>query len=227
MKVFFSIMLALLLCSCGHRYLLTKELVQEYNKRATQKMDTLIVEHQQCTGCAAFQIVQGRINVPPDVSGNSVNATDKNINVCGNFPVDLADHDGATRNSAFAYRLIGKVIKAEPGNNNSSTPLFYVDRWERFSFDKEQWMSKDNRNSYSQRPKMITGIMRNVLFEGQPVASIVNLLGEPDQKEKNKIRYHIDDEPAAGEESASSTNFTILFGEDSAVITKSVTTEWR
>ena len=218
MKVTISILLSLFLCSCGHRYLLTKEIVQDYNKRTDQKTDTLIVARQECTGCSDYQIMQGKLTIPADVSNSSVPSPHENIKVCGNFPVDLVDH-------GFAYRLFGKMIKAEPGNNNSQIPLFYVDHSERFSFQKEGWMSKDSRNAYMERPNMITGIIRNILFEGQPVGSVVNLLGEPDQKEKNKIRYHIDDKRGAGEEPASTTNLTILFGEDSAILSKTVTTE--
>ena len=225
MKKYISILGVLFLCSCGHRYLLTKEVVQDYNKRTNQKSDTLIVALQGCAVCGDYQIIQGKITIPTDISNNTALSGDKGINVCGNFPVDLADHGGSADKPEFAYRMIGKVIKTDNGNSNVPLPLFYVDHWERFSFQKESWMSKDTHNSYTERSNMINGIIRNILFEGQPVASIVNLLGEPDQREKNKVRYHIADRAGAGEDPGTTTNLTILVAEDSLILSKALTTE--
>ena len=225
MKNKISILLLLFLSSCGHRYLLTKELVEDYNKRTNQKFDTLIVMPQVCSGCGDYQIIQGKINIPADISNNSTLTADKGIKICGNFPVDLADHDGSAAKSEFAYRMIGKVIKADGGN--ASLPLFYVDHSERFSFKKETWMSKDNHSTYTERLNMINGIIRNILFEGQPIGSIVNLLGEPDQREKNKVRYHIADRAGAGEDPGTTTNLIIIVAEDSTILSKALSTEQK
>jgi len=222
MKKNISILLALFLCSCGHRYLLTKEIQQDYNKRANEKSDVLIVVHQDCAACGDYQIVQGKITLPTDLANNPALSSDKGINICGNFPVDLANHE-----PEFAYRMVGKVIKADNSNSNVSLPLFYVDHSERFAFKKESWMSKNSHNAYTARPNMINGIIRNILFEGQPVASVVNLLGEPEQKEKNKVVYHIADRAGNGEDPGTTTNLTIIVAEDSVILSKAVTTEQK
>ena len=197
-------LIAISLLSCGHRYELSKELVQEYNKRTSQKSDVLVVASHNCNPCSEYSILQGKMTFAVEPGGKADSLSVHDLKVCGNFPADL-NNDPNT-----AYRIVGKTIKAGSGDGAAAVPVFYIDRWESFDFSKDGWQKKDQKGIYSERAKMVNGINRFALFDGQTVSAITDLLGNPDIAEKNKLTYVVADVKASGFDPAYSTTLNIL-----------------
>ena len=210
--------------SCGHSYETSKELDNEFNKRADKKNDTLIVGHDECTECLELYISQGKLTIPNDIKLNLNFFSGKDLNVCGNFPKDLIDNSAFNFDPNLSFRIIGKVIKADTTNGIGSVPLFYVDSWKQFHFDKVAWQTKGDLNLYPERPKIVDGIIENLMFVGQHISTITNFLGEPNQKEQNEITYNIDTKYGSDIDPVSSTYLTINFDKDSIIISKALTT---
>jgi len=218
------ILFVLFLISCGHKYETSKELEKEFEKRVNQKSDTLIVGHDECTECLDLYISQGKLTIPNDVKLNSSFFSDRDFNVCGKFPMDLIDNSTFNFDPYLSFKIIGKVIKADTTNGIGSVPLFYVDSWTKFHFDKASWQKKGDLNLYPQRPKMVDGVVENLIFAGQHISTITNFLGEPDQKEQNKITYDIDTKYGSDIDPVSSTYLTIVFNKDSIITNKTLNT---
>jgi hypothetical protein len=208
-------LIAISLLSCGHHYELSKDLVKEYDKRASQKSDVLVVASHNCNPCSEYSILQGKISFAAEPGGRADSLSVHDIKICGNFPADL-NNDPNT-----AYRISGKTIKA--GSGDGAIPVFYVERWESFDFSKEGWQKKDEKGIYAERPKMINDINRFGLFDGQPVSAITNLLGPPDNAEKNKLTWLVADVKASGFDPAYTTTLNVLFGDDGIILSKTVT----
>ena len=212
--------------SCGHTYENSRELKAEFKKRESQKSDTIIAVHEECTECLDLVTIQGSLTIPKDLKGQFSRDTNYDFRVCGNFPFDLTDNSSFVDNTNLSFRIIGKVIKVDTNNGNGKVPLFYVDQWEKFYFRQNEWSEKGDLNSYPKRPKIIQGVLDNLKFEGQTLSTIHRLLGQPDLKSENKISYKIEEKYGSDIDPIYSKYLDITFDKDSIINGKTIT-EWK
>lgn len=123
---------AFLCVACGHTYDNSREFENEFKNRQQQKNDTLIVSHHECTECLDLYIDKGKLTIPSDIFKELKMLSDKDIKVCGHFPMDLIDPTTFNFDPNQKFKIIGKVIKADTANAIGTVPLFYVDNWTKF-----------------------------------------------------------------------------------------------
>jgi hypothetical protein len=75
-------------------------------------------------------------------------------------------------------------------------------------------------NSYPNRAKMINDIVKNLMFEGEKLSSIIGILGEPDYKKHETIIYKIDEKYGYNIDPIAGRNLEIKFNADSIVISR-------
>jgi len=68
------------------------------------------------------------LTIPFDIAKDLKMISEKDIKVCGNFPIDLINIGEAD----LKFKIIGKIIKTDTNNAIGSVPLFYVEHWEKF-----------------------------------------------------------------------------------------------
>lgn len=212
--------------SCGHTYENSRELKTEFEKRKSQKTDTIIAVHDECTGCLDLTTIQGSLTIPKDLKGQFNLDTNYDFKVCGNFPFDLTDNSSFIDNTNLSFRIIGKVIQVDTNNGNGKVPLFYVDKWQKFRFRQNEWNENGDLNSYPKRPKLIQGMLDNLKFEGQSLSSIQKLLGQPDFKSENKISYKIEENYGSDIDPVYFKYLDIVFDKDSVIKNKTIN-EWK
>jgi len=226
LRQLFLLILFFYCVSCGHTYVNSTDLKAEFEKRKSQKSDTLIAVHDECTGCLDLTTIQGLLTIPDDLKGQLSSDTNFDFKVCGNFPFDLTDNTIFTDNTNLSFKIIGKVIQIDTNNGNGKVPLFYVDKWYKFQFRQNEWNEKGDLNSYPKRPKLIQGMLDNLKFEGQALSSLQKILGQPDIKSENKISYKIEENYGSDIDPVYSKYLDIIFDKDSIVKTKTLV-EWK
>lgn len=212
-----------LFVSCVHHYDTSKAFTTAFEKRTGQRADTLVAMHDECTGCLDLVCIQGSLSIPSDVMIDSnTTSNGKFFDVCGHFPMELVDVTAFNFEPDCVFKISGKVIAADTSNGVGSVPLFYVDSWKKIYFSRQAWQKKIDPNTYPKRKEMIEAVINNFMFEGHKLSEIINLLAEPDQQEKQMIRYNIEEKYGHGIDPPSSSYLEIRFDEDSLITGKSL-----
>jgi hypothetical protein len=217
-----SSLLILFLISCGHKYIKNSELINEFEKRYYQRPDTLITVFSSCTECLDQFILQGKLTTPNDLKATLSNPQYYDIKVCGNFPFEYIDVGSINYDPGLAFKIVGKVIKADTNNAIGAVPLFYVSNWTKFNYDFKDWEEKNEFGLYTNRKKMIKDIIENFKFEGEYLGSIVQILGEPDLAENNSVTYRIEDSYVSEIYIKPKKELKIKFSVDSLITSKNL-----
>ncbi|RYZ49829.1 MAG: hypothetical protein EOP49_15340 [Sphingobacteriales bacterium] len=107
------------------------EIQAAYNNRLAQHSDVLWVRYMSCTECFDLYIDSGKMIIPQDLSQQMRGRSDRDIIVCGKFPIQNINPGNFFHDPSARYRITGKMIGIET-RAAGEAPLFYVEQWERY-----------------------------------------------------------------------------------------------
>ena len=94
-------------------------------------LDTIIVSHDECTGCLDALIINGKITIPDSIASLIRNPEPDAIMLSGEAPYKGAEAGDEILSKKVS--IIGYFSKVDSNNSSGIVPVFFVKEWHRLN----------------------------------------------------------------------------------------------
>ena len=103
----------------------------EKYENVTGITDTIVIVHEECTGCAEARITKGKVTLPKQVNPVSLYSGGTEIILAGKSPYSGAEIGDVIFN--YNIEAIGYFAKVDSANAWGKVAVFYITEWKKLN----------------------------------------------------------------------------------------------